>query len=107
MFYYKWGTGNISPDKADNVSIHFVTYITPFITDTYNFTLVSDAGNIWTFDGYIVNNNMNPVGNRTYYYNTIVLNAFQTYNVIKLNNSDWNKYQFHFYFYYLKSKNPN
>ena len=83
LFYYQWGSGNISQNQADYVSVHFVTYITPFVTDTYNFTLVSDAGNKWTFDGYVVNDNMNPVGNQTYYYNTVALNAFQTYKVIK------------------------
>ena len=82
--YYNWGSGNISPDQSDNVSVNFITYVTPFITDTYNFTLVSDAGNKWTFDGHVANNNMNPVGLGTYYYNNVALNAFQTYNVIKL-----------------------
>ena len=88
MFYYKWGTGNISIDQGDNVSVHFKTQITPFITDIYNFTLVSDAGNVWNFDGYIANNNMNPVGNKTYYYNNVALNAFQTYSVL-VDFADW------------------
>ena len=88
MFYYKWGTGNISIDQEDNVSVHFKTQITSFVTDIYNFTLVSDAGNVWNFDGYIVNNNMNPVGKRTYYYNNVALNAFQTYSVL-VDFADW------------------
>ena len=88
MFYYQWGSGNVTPNKADDVSVHFVTSVTPFITDAYNFTLVSDAGNIWTFDGYVVNNNMNPVGNGTYSYNNVALNAFQTYNVL-IDFADW------------------
>ena len=88
MFYYKWGNGNISFDQADDVSVHFKTFITPFITDTYNFTLVSDAGNKWSFDGFIVNDNMTPVGNQTYYYNNVLLNAFQTYTIL-IDFADW------------------
>ena len=83
-----WGTGLVTIDQADNISIHFKTCITPFITDTYNFTLVSDAGNMWNFDGYIANNNINPVGKRTYYYNNVLLNAFQTYTIL-IDFADW------------------
>ena len=83
-----WGTGLVTIDQADNISIHFKTYITPFITDTYNFTLVSDAGNMWNFDGYIANNNINPVGKQTYYYNNVLLNAFQTYKIL-IDFADW------------------
>ena len=88
LFYYKWGNGNISFDQSDNVSVHFKAFITPFITDTYNFTLVSDAGNVWSFDGFIANNNMNPVGNKTYYYNDVHLNAFQMYTIL-IDFADW------------------
>ena len=83
-----WGTGLVTISQSDNISIHFKTYITPFITDTYNFTLVSDAGNMWNFDGYIVNNNINPVGKQTYYYNSVLLNAFQTYTIL-IDFADW------------------
>ena len=83
-----WGTGLVTISQSDNISIHFKTYITPFITDTYNFTLVSDAGNMWNFDGYIVNNNINPVGKQTYNYNSVLLNAFQTYTIL-IDFADW------------------
>ena len=89
-YFITTGVQEIStPDqyRQCECSLH-VTYVTPFITDTYNFTLVSDAGNIWTFDGHVANNNMNPVGLGTYYYNNVALNAFQTYNVI-VDYADW------------------
>ena len=69
------------------MSVHFETKITPFVTGSYTFTLRSDAGNIWTFDGAILNNNLNPVG-LVEIPHTVTLNAFETHSVL-VDVADW------------------
>ena len=61
--------------------------MTPFTTELYSFTIRSNAGNNFTFDGVTKYSNFGPVGLVEYQYST-VLNAFQTYS-IEVVMGDW------------------